>query len=133
MALSVLFQIYYASSRIPALRDNAQLMIISFDPERDGPDQIKEFTEPVRMDKNRDQRLSLQAYTTQNKITLQPLLDGFGQVVDRSEESGQINHLLRMYLIDREGQIRNVYGLGFMDPRLLVGDVETLLLEDGTL
>ena len=108
-------------------------MIISFDPERDGPDQIKEFTEPVRMDKNRDQRLSLQAYTTQNKITLQPLLDGFGQVVDRSEESGQINHLLRMYLIDREGQIRNVYGLGFMDPRLLVGDVETLLLEDGTL
>jgi protein SCO1/2 len=36
---------------------------------------------------------------------------------------------LRAYLIDREKQVRNIYGLGFLDPRLLVSDVHTLLDE----
>ena len=57
----------------------------------------------------------------------------FGQVVDRSNDEDRLNHLLRMFLVDRKGNIRNIYGLGLIDPRLLMTDIETLLLEDGTL
>jgi len=35
-----------------------------------------------------------------------------------------------MYLVDRRGYIRNVYGLGLIDPRLLMTDVQTLLMEE---
>ena len=34
--------------------------------------------------------------------------------------------------IDRDGKIRNIYGLGLIDPRLLMTDVETLLMTEGT-
>jgi hypothetical protein len=34
--------------------------------------------------------------------------------------------------VDRRRRIRNVYGLDFLDPRLLLADVRTLLLEDRT-
>jgi cytochrome oxidase Cu insertion factor (SCO1/SenC/PrrC family) len=39
-------------------------------------------------------------------------------------------HLLRVYLIDAERRIRNIYGLDFLDARLLLTDVRTLLLEE---
>ncbi len=39
-------------------------------------------------------------------------------------------HLLRVYLIDRQLRIRNIYGLDFLGPRLLLADVRTLVLED---
>jgi hypothetical protein len=35
-----------------------------------------------------------------------------------------------VYLIDRQQRIRNIYGLDFLDPRLLLADVRTLLQED---
>jgi len=38
-----------------------------------------------------------------------------------------------VFLVDRKGNIRNIYGLDLIDPRLLMTDIETLLLEDGTL
>ena len=32
--------------------------------------------------------------------------------------------------IDRQQRVRNIYGLDFLDPRLLMADVQTLLLEE---
>jgi protein SCO1/2 len=60
---------------------------------------------------------------------LKPLLAGFGQVVERGADLGRINHTLRLFLVDADGRIRNIYGLGTMDPRLLMSDIATLLLE----
>ena len=39
-------------------------------------------------------------------------------------------HILRVFLIDREGRIRNIYSSGTLDPRLVLADVKTLLLEE---
>ena len=56
----------------------------------------------------------------------------FGQPVRRAPgEGADIAHLLRVYLIDRQRRVRNIYGLGFLDPRLLLADVRTLLGETG--
>jgi len=41
-----------------------------------------------------------------------------------------LNHTLRVFLIDREGQIRNIYSSGTLDVRLVLADVKTLMLEE---
>ena len=47
------------------------------------------------------------------------------------QDTGIYAHQLRVYLVDRQRRIRNIYGLGFLDPRLLLTDVLTLLAEEG--
>jgi len=40
---------------------------------------------------------------------------------------------VRVFLIDRAGRIRNIYSPATLDPRLVLADVKTLLLEEGKL
>lgn len=130
LALSVLFDLHDTSLQLPGLHEDLQLMTISFDPARDTVEAIESFAYPVIHDREAGQKLNWHVLTTAGMGELQPILDGYGQVVDRSEGEDEISHLLRMYLVDREGVIRNVYGLGLIDPRLLMTDVETLLMEE---
>ncbi len=39
-------------------------------------------------------------------------------------------HTVRVFLIDREDRIRKIYSSGTLDPRLVLADVKTLLLEE---
>jgi cytochrome oxidase Cu insertion factor (SCO1/SenC/PrrC family) len=65
---------------------------------------------------------------------LNPILETYGQRVDRKKNPddplGPLSHLVRVYLIDRDKMIRNIYSFGLLDPRLLLADVRTLLLEE---
>lgn len=131
LAMSTLFDIHDASLQVPGLRDKVQLITLSFDPERDTVEAIRSFAYPVIKDPSAEKKLEWHVLTTANQAALQPILDGYGQVVDRSDDQEKISHLLRMYLVDQNGQIRNIYGLGLIDPRLLMTDVETLLMEGG--
>ncbi|MFV1600898.1 MULTISPECIES: SCO family protein [unclassified Phaeobacter] len=130
LAFSTLYDIHDASAQLPGLRQKVQLMTISFDPERDTVEAIAAFAHPVSSDPASAQKLDWHILTTADAEALRPLLDGFGQVIDRGSSDDQINHLLRMYLVDTQGMIRNVYGLGLIDPRLLMTDVETLLMAE---
>src|SRR5262249_50861490 len=71
--------------------------------------------------------------TTRSQAELQPILDAYGQVVDRKKNprdpTGPLSHTLRVFLIDREGNIRNIYSADTLDPRLVLADVRTLLME----
>ena len=91
---------------------------------------IESFAYPISIDPQADSKLEWHVLTTPGQNVLAPILSGYGQVVDRSGDSERISHLLRMFLVDRDGYIRNIYGLGLIDPRLLMTDVETLLLEE---
>jgi len=130
LALSTLFDIHQMSALAPGLRKDVQLVTLSFDPERDTPDAIGSFAYPILMDREAELKLDWHVLTTRDQTALQPILDGFGQAVDRSGDGETIQHLLRLFLVDRQGRIRNVYGLGMIDPRLLMTDVETLLIEE---
>lgn len=131
LAMATLFDIHDTSINLPELRGEVQLLTISFDPDRDTVEAIESFAYPVTSDSAADKKMEWHVLTTSGQEALQPILDGYGQVVDRSPDQEQINHLLRIYLVDRTGQIRNIYGLGLIDPRLLMTDVETLLIEEG--
>ena len=130
LALSVLYELYHASARIPALAGHLQMMTISFDPERDTPEALRSFFYPLLADPERAAKIPWRVFTSPSPEAMRALTDGFGQTVDRRPDSPAINHLLRMYLIDSHGRVRNIYGLGTIDPRLIISDVATLLLEE---
>jgi len=60
-------------------------------------------------------------------------LSAYAQAVDTKtnplEPTGPLNHTLRVFLIDRNGKIRNIYSSGTLDVRLVLADVRTLLME----
>jgi cytochrome c peroxidase len=74
--------------------------------------------------------------TTRSPEALAPILAGYNQVVDpdyneKGEIVGAFSHMLRVFLIDKQKRIRNIYSVSFLHPDILINDVRTLLLEDG--
>ncbi len=130
LALSTLFDLFHGSAALPRLRGDLQLITLSFDPDRDTPEALDDFARPVLADAAAERKLLWRFFTAPDRAALRPILAGFGQSVDRSRDAEVLNHLLRLYLVDRQGKIRNIYGLGTIDPRLIMTDVETLLLEE---
>ena len=63
---------------------------------------------------------------------LAPVLRSFGQDVVRLAAPGAadadvLRHVLKVFLVDANGDVRNIYSTGFLDTRLILADVETLL------
>jgi cytochrome oxidase Cu insertion factor (SCO1/SenC/PrrC family) len=117
----------------PALRDQVQLVTLSFDPARDTPAVMQRYAgSRVKED---DSGVRWYFLTTRSARELMPLVEGFGQdvrwTVDRS--SGQprreLSHVLKVFLIDRAGFIREIYSSTFLHPRTVLNDIETLRLE----
>jgi cytochrome c peroxidase len=72
--------------------------------------------------------------TTRSEVDLQPILKSYQQPLDQEIDeqgrfTGRYSHLLRVFLIDRQKLIRNIYTVSVLHPDLLVADVTTLLLE----
>ncbi len=117
----------------PALRDQAQLVTLSFDPARDTPAVMQRYAgSRVKED---DSGVPWYFLTTRSARELMPLVEGFGQdvrwTVDRS--SGQprreLSHVLKVFLIDRAGFVREIYSSTFLHPQTVLNDIETLRLE----
>jgi protein SCO1/2 len=72
--------------------------------------------------------------TAPSPAELQPILKAYDQAVYRranpDDPEGPLYHTLRVFLIDRRGNIRNIYGARTLNPRLLLADVRTLLPEE---
>ena len=129
LVLSNFFEIYDQSALLPALKNDVQLVTISFDPKRDTVEAINAFQYPISMDSDRFKKIKWTVLTTENDTSVRAILNGYSQALARNKDSDVINHVIRIYLIDKEKKVRNIYGLGTMDPRLLITDIETLLLE----
>lgn len=130
MATGVLSQLHRTSESDPLLAEKVRLISMSFDPTADTPERMAAFSNWAANRKNAADWLFL---TTQSQTDLQPILDAYGQAVDKrsnpNDPLGPLNHTLRVYLIDNAGQIRNIYSSGTLDPRLVIADIKTLLLE----
>src|SRR5712692_7433633 len=115
----------------PALRDQIQLVTLSFDPLRDTPSVMRRYAgSRVREGSPRWYFL-----TTRSARELQPLVDGFGQdirvTIDRSDGQArrELSHVLKVFLIDPAGFVREIYSSTFLHPKTVLNDVETLLME----
>lgn len=135
LATSTLLEIYDASASDRDLAENLRLVSLSFDPERDTPAALASYAAPFMAAPDARRRSDWTFLTTDSEAALAPILEGYDQVVQKSVGpngafDGFLTHILQVYLIDRAGQIRNIYSLSFLDPRLLIADVKTLLMEE---
>ena len=116
----------------PALRGKVRLVTLSFDPERDTPAAMRAYAGPRATENGTG--VPWIFLTTRSSRALAPLLDGFGQDVrstraDRTRGTQrELSHVLKVFLIDRSGFVREIYDSTFLHPRTVLNDIETLLM-----
>lgn len=132
-ATGVLLQIHRASANNPQLSGQLRLVSMSFDPAIDTPTRMADY---ANLFSRRAGAAPWHFVTARNEEDLQPVLDAYGQAVDRKDNpadpTGPLNHTLRVFLVDAAGFIRNIYSSGTLDPRLVLADIQTLMLETST-
>ena len=120
----------------PALRDKVRFVTLSFDPARDTPVIMRRYAGSRVRDEGRGLRWYF--LTTGSVQELMPLVEGFGQdiryTIDRSngKPRRELSHVLKLFLIDAAGFIREIYTSTFLHPRTVLNDIETLLMEDAS-
>jgi len=133
-ASGVLIQLRALSTDNKVLAKNMCLVSLSFDPDYDTPQRLATYSEGMREQKS---GCEWHFATAKSRAELDSILNGYGQAVDKrsnpNDPQGPLYHILRVFLIDREGRIRNIYSSATLDPRLVLADVKTLLLEESKL
>ncbi len=129
LATAVLHRVQRRLREAPGLRDRLRLVSLSFDPVRDTPAVMTRYGASFR-----DEEVPWTFLTTASQRSIAPLLAAYGQSVQREYGPdgaylGTLSHVLRVFLIDRERRIRNIYSVSFLHPDTLVADVKTLWLE----
>jgi protein SCO1 len=115
------------------LRGRMRLITMSLDVEHDTPEVMREFAAQWRSgDRASPEWLFL---TATDRDAIAPVLVAYSQRLDRKPDpaspGGPLNHIFRAFLIDDEGLIRNIYSLEFFQPKLVLNDVHSLLIERG--
>jgi cytochrome oxidase Cu insertion factor (SCO1/SenC/PrrC family) len=96
---------------------------VSLDPARDPPEAMARLRGALAP------RGAWSFLTAGDAGALAPVLEDFGQDVVRNADGTVATHVLRVFLVDGASRIRNVYSTGFLDARILVNDLLTVLSE----
>ncbi len=115
-----------AADRVLAGR--VRLLTISFDPERDTPARMAVIRHAFAP------QTDWAFLTTHDEAQLAPILDDFGQPVaklyyDDGTWTGLYRHVLKVFLLDEQNRVRNIYSTGLMSPELVMNDLQTLANE----
>lgn len=109
----------------PEVAGRVRLVTVSFDPAHDTPEGMGRLRD--RLAPAADWRF----LTAPGRDAIDPVLADFGQEVAwRAAARGDeevASHLLRIYLVDASGAVRNVYGADLLDTELLRNDAATVL------
>lgn len=116
----------------PALRGRVRFVSMSFDPEYDTPEAMRSYGGEDGRDRH---GLRWHFLTCRSGQELAPLLDGFGQDAQLAlrppgQRAPVYSHVLKVYLLDRHGFVREIYSTSFLNPDVLMNDIRTLVLED---
>jgi len=115
-----------------ALAGRVRFVGISLDPSHDTPAAIATYGKEFTIDPTFEWRF----VTARRVPELLPVLDDFGQDVSVDmDENGRatrtLHHMLKMFLIDAQGEVREIYTLAFLQPQVMFNDIKTLALEAG--
>lgn len=129
LASYVMKQVQEGVARDDYLRTQVRLISLSFDPISDTPKVLLDYAKHFRR-----KGFDWQFLTTASESELQPILRGYGQwrqmnYDENGAYTGSMSHILRVYLVDRQGRIRNIYSTGFLDADTVVNDLRTLQME----
>jgi cytochrome oxidase Cu insertion factor (SCO1/SenC/PrrC family) len=133
-AFTVMHMVKHELEKLPDARGRVRFVSLSFDPVRDTPQVIALYG---RDHSGAGQHISWDFLTTHSRRELLPILNGFGQDVgvdlDRAtgRPVGSFSHVLKVFLIDRHGAVREIYTTDYLLPAMVLNDIKTLLMEDG--
>lgn len=133
-ALTVMHMIKNELEKLPETRNRVRFVSLSFDPVRDTPQVLALYGGGHN---GTGQHLAWNFLTTRSRRELLPILDGFGQDVgvdiDKAtgKPVGTYSHVLKVFLIDRQHMVREIYTTDYLLPPMVLNDIKTLLMEDG--
>jgi cytochrome oxidase Cu insertion factor (SCO1/SenC/PrrC family) len=115
-----------------ALTGRVRFVSVSLDPTHDTPAALASYGQEFAIDPNFEWRF----LTARRVPDLLPVLDDFGQDVsvdvdEKGRATRTLHHMLKMFLIDPRGEVREVYSLAFLQPQVMFNDIKTLALEAG--
>jgi len=130
LATQVLHKINRRLQNQPELKAKIRLLTLSFNPQHDTPEAMRQYGENINPD-----GLDWQFLTTASEQQLQPILQAYGQQIEKVYDShgqftGSFSHLLRVYLIDTDKQIRNIYNVDLLHADTVINDIKTVLLSN---
>lgn len=128
LASYVLGQVQQRLARKASLNEAVRLISVSFDPVHDTPEVLREYRKAFVKPGS-----DWWFLTAESESRLTPLLQAYGQSLKKEVDAdgnftGAWSHILRVYLIDRNARIRNIYSVSFLHPDTLVSDIRTILL-----
>lgn len=129
LATMVLHKIHSRLKNRPELAGQIRLITLSFNPEQDTPEKMRQYGESFATP-----GLDWHFLTTKSEQALQPILEGYKQNIkkiydDQGRFTGTFAHDLRVYLIDNQQHIRNIYSTSFLHADTLISDLETVLAD----
>lgn len=132
LATAVFHKIKKRLKKEPLLANKLRLLTLSFDPYHDTPKAMKHYAEGLQ-----DASLDWQFLTTRSETELQPILQHYQQNIQKvsnaaGQFTGTFSHILRVYLIDKNKQLRNIYSVSFLHADTLISDIKTLLIPQTT-
>jgi len=109
-----------------------RLVTVSFDPRNDLPDVMAEYGRHFRRG-----AVDWRFLTANSEGSLASILDDYDQSVIRDRgPDGEVlttmSHILRVYLIDSDKRIRNIYSPSYLHPDILYADIRTVMNSDGS-
>ena len=130
LATAVLHKIKNRLKKEPELAAKLRLITLSFNPEHDTPEMMKHYGQDLQ-----DKGVEWRFLTTASEQDLKPILDHYKQNIQKvydaqGKNTGTFSHILRVYLIDKDKQLRNIYSVSFLHPDTLINDIKTLLLAE---
>ncbi|NJD05636.1 MAG: c-type cytochrome [Methylococcaceae bacterium] len=126
LATSVLHRLAKRIKNFPQLRERVRLITLSFDPVHDTPERMAQYGQGFQASGVDWHFVSVPSAEAVREIAagyqqdITPELDAGGK------ETGQIAHLLRVFLIDDRRRIRNSYTVSVLHADLLLADLQTL-------
>jgi cytochrome oxidase Cu insertion factor (SCO1/SenC/PrrC family) len=136
LAYAVFRSVKKSVENIPGMQEKVRFVSLSFDPQNDTPDVMRTYGGD---DARNLQGLRWYFLTTRSAKDLIPLLDGLGQDVSVAviRPEGQripvLSHMLKVFLIDAHGEVREIYTSSFLLPNVVMNDIKTLLMENTVL
>lgn len=127
LATFVLGQLAKRLAADPRIGPRLRLISYSFDPAHDTPDVLEQYAKPFR-----PPGVNWNFVTAPDSASLAPTLAAYQQSIRRTGGRAYA-HILRVFLIDSERRVRNIYSPAFLHADSVAADIETLLLEPGAL
>ena len=131
MALYTLQKVRRDLEQEKSTGNRVRIVSLSFDPAHDTPGVMRAYGAG---ETQRRSPVSWDFLTARSPQDLRPVLDGLGQdvrvpvVQTEAENPANLTHMLKVFLIDRNGWVREIYTSSFLVSQVIVNDVQTLLL-----